>query len=353
MLTSADLHQLSRSHEMDFGSHPAISSVAGGDVSEAYLVEGHGARHFIKKTRIKSLPRIATRPESAFEYIDFQEETVRQLGRSLPAVAALQTHDGGRFYTRTRHHILLLYPAVAGTAKAVGDVSPEMLGRIARALLRLHAAQPQFNAVLARERLEQYRNIGFSVLNSSLWKVLSRIPLPRKAFPHLSCALKYIAGQNVALAQAVKDISAVGICHNDLKPKNVLWQESGDFWIIDWDAVGLFDMAADHLDTALAWSTDFSEGALEFSPEKLQAFLQDYPLPDPGKFEHSRQLVTVKWCYWLIFSLQRLFLFQGEWKKNVWNVNYAVSFILFLAQENMRQLLFAHAGPAQRGSAPA
>lgn len=347
MLTSADLHQLSRSHQLNFGRHPSISRVAGGDVSETYILEGNGGRYFIKKTRIKSLPGTAARPESAFEYIDFQEETVQQFGRSLPAVAAIQTKDGGAFYTRTRHHLMLMYPAVAGAARAVGDISPEMLGRIAKALLRLHAEQPEFDAAVAQERLEQYRNIGFSVLNSSLWNVLARIPLPQKLFPHLSCALKYIAGQNVALAQAVKDISAVGICHNDLKPKNVLWQESGEFWIIDWDAVGLFDIAADHLDTALAWSTDFSAGALEFWPEKLQAFLQDYPLPDAGKFPHSRQLVTVKWCYWLIFSLRRLLLLQGEWRKNVWNVNYAASFILFLAQEDMRQKLFpgASAGP--------
>lgn len=342
MLTCSDLQQLSRSHEIDFGSHPSISDVAGGDVSETYIVEGNGARYFIKKTKIKSLPRHATRPESALEYLDFQEDTVRRLGRTLPAVAAIPTKSDGSFYTRSRHHVLLLYPAVAGAPRSVGDVTHEMTAGIAKALLHLHAARPGSDASIAHERLEQYRNIGFSVLNSPLWKILSRIPLPKKIFPELSCALARIAGQNLALAQAVKDISAVAICHNDLKPKNVLWQESGDFWIIDWDAVGLFDVAADHLDTALAWSTDFSDGQLKFSPQKLQAFLSVYPFPETRRLAHSIQLVTVKWCYWLIFSLQRLFLFQGDRKKNIWNVNYAVGFILFLAPENMQQVLFPH-----------
>ena len=140
-------------------------------------------------------------------------------------------------------------------------------------------------------------------------------------------------------------MSAVGICHNDLKPKNVLWQESGEFWIIDWDAVGLFDLAADHLDTGLSWATHFADGKLEFDAQKMAAFFQEYPLHDMDKFENSLHLVTVKWCYWLVFCLRRLFLFQGERGKNTWNIHYATSFILFLAQDNIRQILLPNTGP--------
>lgn len=348
MLTSSDLQQISRSHELDFGAHPVISSTGGGDVSETYIVEGNGTKTFIKKIPIKNLPRQAEKPhETAFEYLDFQEEIVEQLAYAVPAVAAFRAKTTGKkFHISSKMHVLLAYPAVAGTPKSDTQVSLAMVKSIARSLLHLHTAQPKFNDLVGREKLQQYRDIGFNVLNSPIWKFLTKVPLLKHFSPDLFSALSHIARKNVKLAQAVRGISTVSICHNDLKPKNVLWQDSGGFWIIDWDAVGLFDVAADHLDTGLSWATHFADGKLKFTPEKMAAFLQEYPIHDMEKFENSLNLVTVKWCYWLIFCMRRLFLFQGEYEKNIWNIKYAISVILFLAQANIEEILLQDEKPS-------
>jgi thiamine kinase-like enzyme len=92
------------------------------------------------------------------------------------------------------------------------------------------------------------------------------------------------------------------VCHNDLKPKNVLWNKNKDFWIIDWEAACDFDHRADYLDTLLAWCIEEKSGVFTINPDKVIVFQDTYYIA-PEELPHAMNIVILKWYFWFYFCL--------------------------------------------------
>lgn len=339
MLKETDLDAI----EHDFGVRRKdvreIRKISGGDVNETYLIENGDSRFFIKKIAIDELSRLQNASTRLIEKsIEFHENIVAQLAAALPAVAALPTKAGKRLL-KDGTHGLLIYPFVDGLEKADEEITETMVRMIAGHLLRLHGAAISFDHGFAQEKFRAYQDMGIAVLNSSAWKRMAAIPFVKYLMPNFHWVFQYVNKIRNELRLSIGEITGDAICHNDLKPKNVLWTESGSCWIIDWDAAGLFDAASDHLDTALSWSTHHCDGTVFLKPEKFKAFIETYPFPDERKLGISLNIVVIKWCYWLIFCIRRLALFQGSPRRNMWNIRYALGFIRLLGRTDFEKHL--------------
>lgn len=90
------------------------------------------------------------------------------------------------------------------------------------------------------------------------------------------------------------------LCHNDMDPKNVLWQ-GDDFRIIDLECLGWADPRQEMLDLALAWA------GWPMSEEKFIAFVRAYyaaggiRIPDPALVFDSRR----NHLDWLAYNAER------------------------------------------------
>jgi len=121
-------------------------------------------------------------------------------------------------------------------------------------------------------------------------------------FEQIKKITRFILDTQDDLEQSINALSLDSVCHNDLKPKNVLWNKNKDFWIIDWEAACDFDHRADYLDTLLAWCIEENAGAFTINPDKVIAFQGPYYMA-PEELHHAMNIVILKWCFWFYFCL--------------------------------------------------
>lgn len=93
------------------------------------------------------------------------------------------------------------------------------------------------------------------------------------------------------------------ICHRDMDPKNVMWNNDNPI-IIDWESASLDNPYRELIEIALSWSGFLSNN---FSEEKFKAILEEYTKVMP--FEHNRYITIcgnlVGRFGWLKYNLER------------------------------------------------
>ncbi len=93
------------------------------------------------------------------------------------------------------------------------------------------------------------------------------------------------------------------VCHRDLDPKNVLWNEENPI-IIDWESAGLMNPYRELIETALSWS-GFSSN--HFDEQKFSSIISEYT--KYRKLEHQRYSIIcgnlVGRFGWLKYNLER------------------------------------------------
>ena len=95
------------------------------------------------------------------------------------------------------------------------------------------------------------------------------------------------------------------LCHNDMDPKNVLWQ-GDDFRIIDLECLGLADPRQELLDLAVSWS-----GAEE---TKFKAFVSAYYMAGGARLTDAALVYDSRRNYidWLAYNARRALLDDPE-----------------------------------------
>lgn len=204
-------------------------------------------------------PHVMSRPTAAANFAA-AEELERQLEHTdLPLLPAL-TIDGRKMQTVDGRYYYLFdyYPGVALTD---GDITPAHCRQIGSLLAILHNVQRR-TAPCQREAI------------NTDWDAFVRLSAQHPALHALQTEHREMldALQQRANAALPHLPTEQAICHNDMDPKNVLWQ-GDDCRIIDMECLSYDSPYLELLETALCWA-GYEKGHAD--PKRLTAFLDGY-----------------------------------------------------------------------------
>ncbi|WED42064.1 aminoglycoside phosphotransferase family protein [Legionella cardiaca] len=305
-----------------------IKPLASGDVNSAYQVACGSQKYVIKKiNKERYVKDYSVELDKLTQSLLFSEQIAAQLSETNHVRSAFFT--GTDCIVQTKNELILLYPYLDAIALENHSLSTDHVKDIAEFLYQLHHCQLSFDHDFAKKKFEIYKQLGEKIINLSVWNRMSSLTHPGYFFPTINAIANYLLANKGNLLHALENMEGTVLCHNDLKPKNVLWKENY-FWVVDWETVGLFDQAADYLDSLLAWCTLYNKDGVSMDQGKLRVFMEAYPLPEQANLAESLNIVLIKWYFWLAFCLNKLVKNPKKFKSNFWHIRYSINFIVFL-----------------------
>lgn len=247
---------------------------------------------------VKALnPEIMAR-EDALANFEFSERAANRLSKELPVSHAKQY--GGSYVQQVNEQYYLIYDFLEGKTLSDAEITERHAERIGCALARIHGADAaELGAPEAAEAVPERR--------IPKWSLYAR--RGREGRLAWAASLEEVVGELNRLselcARAFEGFCGrTALCHNDLDPKNVLWQ-GGEPVVIDWEAAGFSGVSRDFLETALYWSQN-ADGSV--NRERFMAFARGYTsrcaLEDVDWNAVLHQGLASK-LEWLEYSLKR------------------------------------------------
>lgn len=191
-------------------------------------------------------PHVMARPTAAANFAAAEELERKLEGTDLPLLPALTI--GGRKMQEVEGNFVYVFPYFDGKALTEGDVTPAHCEIVGDVLAKLHGVERKV-APIERERL------------SFDWDEFA-----------LSEEDKILLYQMQTAANSAVLPPLSTICHNDMDPKNVLWNGM-DCRIIDLECLGYGSPYLELLETALCWA-GFERGAIDLA--RFDAFVSAY-----------------------------------------------------------------------------
>ncbi|ASQ46487.1 phosphotransferase [Legionella clemsonensis] len=301
MLATNIIHKIEEFWDLQL-NQDNLRSLTGGDTNKSYFADTSIGKCVIKNINILQYIRdYQTSREELFQSINFVENVAKIQNGNV--VCAVEGKKG--FFLENKDNIYLLYPYKNGQALSNNEIKAGMISLIAAKLGDIHRIQKNYDKVLAQRKGERYYMIAEQLINNKIWTLFHKVSQITHLFPRLKDISIFLVSHQILFLQALQEASLNALCHNDLKPKNVLWtKENNHFWILDWETASEFDYRIDYLDTLIAWSVEYSNNHLTLNPEKACAFQEAYPLRRE-ELGLNVYLVLLKWYFWLCFCLRK------------------------------------------------
>lgn len=229
-------------------------------------------------------PHVMARPTAAANFAAAEELERKLEGTDLPLLPALTI--GGRKMQEVAGDFIYVFPYFDGKALREGDVTPAHCAMVGEVLANLHAVERKV-APIERERL------------SFDWDEFA-----------LSEEDKILLYQMQTAANSAVLPPLSTICHNDMDPKNVLWNGM-DCRVIDLECLGYGCPYLELLETALCWA-GFERGAIDLA--RFDAFVSAYARAG-GDLSADWTAVYAANCgrlSWLHYNLLRMDGTEGE-----------------------------------------
>jgi thiamine kinase-like enzyme len=328
MLTSEDIKQLNEFFKLTIATN-TVQKISGGDVNETYLIESENKKFIVKTIHDDAYTKdYNVTLNELISSITFSEHIAQQFLGTENASSALFVKQN--CVLKTPSGLFTVYPFSPGSIKENDAISLVMTQKIAEFLSLLHQTEPSFNYSFANKKIKIFKNIGQEIINLSLWSRIKQCSHKAFLFPKLNQIATHLLTSKATFLDSINQLEGTIICHNDLKPKNVLWEDERRFKIIDWETTGLFDPSADYLDTLLAWCTHYNGKEITLNQEKLQTFVSAYPLASHAELHKNLPIIFIKWYFWLAFCSKKMLENPKQWRHYYWHLCYSVNFIIFL-----------------------
>lgn len=229
-------------------------------------------------------PHVMARPTAAANFAAAEELERKLESADLPLLPALTI--GGRKMQELDDAYFYVFPYFDGAALTEGNISPDHCAIVGELLAKLHQVERTAEPV-ARETLSfDWDKCDLSDEDKALlWEM-----------------------QEAANTAVLPPLSA--ICHNDMDPKNVLWNGM-DGRIIDLECLGYGSPYLETLETALCWA-GYESGTIDL--DRFSAFLTAYA-QNGGDLTTDWAAVYAANCgrlAWLHYNLQRANGSEGE-----------------------------------------
>ena len=234
-------------------------------------------------------PHVMARPTAAANFAAAEELECKLEQTDLPILPALTI--GGRKMQEVDGAYCYLFPYFEGKALTEGNITPEHCAIVGSLLAKLHAVERKIAPVETDVLVFDWDGFGLSDED---------ITILRDA-------------QKAANEAALPPLST--ICHNDMDPKNVLWQGM-DCRIIDLECLGYNSPYIETIETALCWA-GYESGAVDLA--RFTAFVTAYSTAG-GDLNADWAAVYAANCgrlEWLHYNLLRAGGSEGEEAKEL------------------------------------
>jgi thiamine kinase-like enzyme len=337
MLTKNELKEIMHFFNLEF-TPDSLKPLAGGDVNKTYLAVDGSSRYAVKKIDLHQYKKnYNVSVEEIIESAIFCEAITKQLTSTEHAVSAI---EGKQSCVLTiDKSIIMVYPYINGKPLENCEISLSEVTKISKLLKKIHHWPINYDVNFAKTKLAVYQQIGSKLLNHTLWSFLKKVTTKKYLFPKLNLVCDFLIHEKPSLSDAVLNLNGDTICHNDLKPKNILWETEDKFFVIDWETLGLFDKMADYIDTLLSWCTTYDTNTVTLNKQKLVTFIDNYSEIDCKNFQSSAFIVFIKWYFWLAFCIKQILSKPLNFKHYLWHVNYSINFIIFLINDKPMDII--------------
>lgn len=275
----------------NLGNVTGISKLSGGLMHKMFKVETDKGTYAIKILN----PEVMSRGNAYDNFVISEKISNLAKNNGIIVSSALLINDN--YLTKYDDMYYMVFDFVNGKTLTDEEITIEHCKKIGKILSQIHSLDYQ-DLELENKRVNYKR----------LYDWESYITNPN--FDDMSYKEEYLRNYkkyNSLLKRANERFNKsnieASICHNDMDPKNVMWDGVNPI-IIDWESAGLSNPYRELLEDALCWSGFLSDN---FNEEKFSAVIAEYIKTKP--IEHQRYSTIcgnlVGRFGWLKYNLER------------------------------------------------
>lgn len=186
----------------------------------------------------------------------------------------------------------LVYPWI--NAQPIYQVDQSQAIKIANILAKIHAINLSLPEISEPEFATHSNQEITKVFNKAKLLSLDAILIANKAYQESIPYLK----QNLVIS------------HGDLDPKNVLWDNQDNPYLIDWESARLLNPIYEIVNTSL----DFCDIGNNFNQKQFIDMLKAYGVLNKKELKYAFAGVLGNWINWLIYNIHRSFSEDEEIK---------------------------------------
>ena len=254
-------------------------------------------------------------------------------GAGIPAVVALCR--GERFLHLLDDTGYLVYPWTDAKARGKNDIAQKQAGCVAGIMAKMHRAGVQVPG-LPTAQYDTHSEEKIAALVE--WAVQRNVRDARELESRLPSMLEVVRLQNDAIRILRKHLV---ISHGDLDHKNVLWSDSGEPLLIDWESVRWLNPTYELILEALDWSGITGN----FSPRSFAGFLGAYRkaggVVDGEAVDASISCIFGDWLNWLMYNVGRAMDTSSSTEHSVGSEQVDLAFSTLLRMERQLPRLLA------------
>lgn len=218
--------------------------ISGGFLHHMYKIETNDAVYAVKVLN----PAIMERKDAVNNFIN--SEIIAREAEKYGVNSVTAILEAGTPLRCVNGSYYLVYPWVNGCVRKFSDIDEEMCDTVGGILAQIHsiAAGELESTDMDQEKLcINWPEYEAAIIEEDM----PYAELYRKSVSRLQSLQKKA---NAAMEHLRKN----SIGHRDLDPKNVMWDEKGVPWIIDWEAAGFVDPMQELAEMMISWAVDES-----------------------------------------------------------------------------------------------
>lgn len=212
-------------------------------------------------------------------------ETIAEIFKqnSIPTINAIEKNNGFIFVIDNTGY--LTYPWT--NAKSTKEINESKAIKIAKILLKMHSLNLQTPQTTKTDfTIHQDQEIT-NLFKKAKLDNLDQILLENKKYQN---AIPYLKTKLV-------------ISHGDLDPKNVLWDENDNPYLIDWESARLLNPSYEIINTSL----DFCSISESFNQDLFIKMIKIYGTIRKNEIEYAFSGILGNWIDWLVYNIKRSF----------------------------------------------
>ncbi len=275
----------------NLGSVTGISKLSGGFMHKMYKVETDKGVYAIKILN----PEVMSRSDAYGNFVISEKISNLAKDNGIIVSSALLINDN--YLTKYDDKYYMVFDFVNGKTLTDEEITIEHCKKIGKILSQIHSLD--------------YRNLGLENKRVNYKRLYDwESYITNSNFDNMGYKEEYLNNYkkyNSLLKRANERFNEsnieTSICHNDMDPKNVMWDGLTPI-IIDWESAGLYNPFRELVEDALCWSGFLSNN---FSEEKFTDVIAEYIKTKP--IEHQRYSTIcgnlVGRFGWLKYNLER------------------------------------------------
>lgn len=246
--------------EYGFGKVINITKISGGLMHKMFKVETDKGIYCVKVLN----PEVMSRKEAYGNFV--VSESVSNLAKKNGISVSSAIDIDGNYLTKLDGMYYMVFGFVDGKTLKDDEITVEHCKKIGNVLAHIHSLD--YKEIGLEPNIVEYKRLYD-------WEGYINNPNFNK-MPYKNLFLKNYKKYNSMLKRANERFNASNknqtICHSDMDPKNVMWNNDNPI-IIDWECAGVANPERELLEDALCWSGFLSNN---FSEEKFVAIFKEY-----------------------------------------------------------------------------